>query len=515
MHLLEIDTKIDAEEYFIIEDDLELFRLSLFTTPYYKLEKATLFFSIDDNEEEFISKFKIFLEDSFFRNKYLKYSHFPAHSTEKIKFIKNVLSSQPFVTFPYKTNLAKYIRTLNYVNKEYKFLNLAQSFKREVLNSKPLLIVASGPSLDNNLKWLKENHHKFIILALSATLKVLYKYDIKPDIVTHLDGFKPSIQHLEGFPQKEFLKDSIAICGAFTPPEVLQHFNNKNIYLVEEHSTFYHKDFSAYSGPCIGSTSIMWSVTMGFEDIYLLGIDLALSGTGESHSSTHQLTKKTYDTKKDDQISSQISFRGDVFQIKGNFRKMVDTTPLFYISILSLDKTINIIKQDFQHIYNLNDGAYLQHTVSMNTKDIHIIKDSKIKEDEIKNFLQPYTKSSLDLEDVASLQKRLLFTKEIKSIILKYKNSPLATQKEQYLYNLISLTLAILQDETRENANLVTLYNFYLDYSMPIIFDFFNTKKSTKVKHDIKEIDKIFLKGMIEIVSLYEKTIEFFLEESV
>jgi len=518
MHILEVDAKIDAEEYFIIEDDLELFRLSLFTTPYYKLKGKTLFFSIADSNEDFNTRFRIFLEDSFFRNKYLKYLHFPAHTTHKINLIKNALASQAFVSFPYKTNLDKYIRTLSYVNSGFNFLNLSKRLESTKITSKPLLIIASGPSLDNNIEWLRENHSKFLILALSATLKVLFENKIVPDIVTHLDGFKPSIKHLQGFDQKEFLKDTLAIVGSFTPPEVLTHFTKKNIYIIEDHSTFYHKDFNASAGPCIGSSSIMWSVTMGFEEIYLLGIDLALAKSGASHSYTHQLTKKTYETKKDTTISSNISFRGDTFKIKGNFREKVDTTPLFYVSVLALDNSLKQIKNDSQKIYNLNDGAYLQNTISLHSKDVDFAtftKQERLQENQLKEFLQPYVKEILDKEDIASLHKRLAFTKEIKSIVLEYQNRPLASQKEHYLYNLISLALAILKDETRENRNLVTLYNLYLDYTMPIIFDFFNTKKTKDTKRDIKKIDKMFLKGMIDIEKIYEEALMKFLNTKV
>lgn len=519
MHLLKIDEKIGAEEYFIIEDDLELFRLSLFTTPYYKLKKSTLFFSIDDDKQTFTSKFQTYLENSFFRNKYLKYSHFPAHPKGKINLIKNALASQAFVSFPYKTNLDKYQRALSYTNSTYKFLNLAEHFTESELSKKPLLIIAAGPSLDKNLEWLKTNHTKFLILALSATLKVLYDNNIQPDIVTHLDGFSTSIGHLKGFNQKEFLQDSIALMGSFTPPEVLSYFKDENIYLIEDHSTSYHKNFGAFSGSCIGSSSIMWATTMGFESIYLLGIDFALTDKGVSHSSAHQLTNTTYDTQTLDTFSSTISLRKNFFNVKGNFRETVQTNPLFYTSIFTLNNTLSTIKQTSQKIYNLNDGAFLSHTVSIHAKEIEIDKFITLKKSEsyssLINLFDTYAKKRLDVEDVASLKERLEFTKEIKAIIFEYKEKPLATQKEHYLYNLISLSLAILKEPTRENMNLVTLYNLYLDYTMPIIFDFFNTKKVTSAKRDIKKIEKIFIKGMVEIVTLYEESLEVFLQEKV
>ena len=51
MHIELTHEKLNAHQYFIIEDDIELFRLSLFTTDYAKISKnSNIYFSINDNE---------------------------------------------------------------------------------------------------------------------------------------------------------------------------------------------------------------------------------------------------------------------------------------------------------------------------------------------------------------------------------------------------------------------------------------------------------------------------------
>jgi len=94
LHIAQIDEKIKAEEYLIIEDDLELFRLSLFTTPYYKIGDRIIEFCIAQDDNDFTNAMNNFLNLSVFRNKFLKYSYFPAHSKHKIKLIQNSIASQ-------------------------------------------------------------------------------------------------------------------------------------------------------------------------------------------------------------------------------------------------------------------------------------------------------------------------------------------------------------------------------------------------------------------------------------
>jgi hypothetical protein len=258
----------------------------------------------------------------------------------------------------------------------------------------------------------------------------------------------------------------------------------------------------------------MWATTLGFENIYLLGIDLAISKDGQSHSSTHQLTKTRYNQKDVKSLSSSISFRGDFFQIKGNFQEKVYTNPLFYSSLQSLHEMLPIMKSPHQNIYNLNDGAYLTNTLPLDINSIQnmvaIKKENLLQE--IHSHLQPYSKTQLSKEDIASLYKRLEFSIELKNMLTTYKESPLALQANTYLYNIISIALSILQDPTRENRNLINVYDYYMSYVMPIIFDFFNTKELDNTKKHIKKLDRMFLEEMFEIEKIYENSIRKFLE---
>ncbi len=74
LHIDEIDRKIDASIYLIVEDNLEIFRASLFVTDYSRIgKKSKIHFSIMDNDYSFKEKFNKFFHDAFIRNNYLKY----------------------------------------------------------------------------------------------------------------------------------------------------------------------------------------------------------------------------------------------------------------------------------------------------------------------------------------------------------------------------------------------------------------------------------------------------------
>lgn len=84
LHIISIDKKISSQSYLIVEDDLELFKLSIFATPYYELgSNSKLYFSIFDNDEEFAEVVKMFLKSSEQLNQSLLHYSMSNHSQNK------------------------------------------------------------------------------------------------------------------------------------------------------------------------------------------------------------------------------------------------------------------------------------------------------------------------------------------------------------------------------------------------------------------------------------------------
>ncbi|MDH4944756.1 6-hydroxymethylpterin diphosphokinase MptE-like protein [Sulfurimonas sp. C5] len=512
LHILQVDKKIHAEEYFIIEDDLELFRLSLFTTPYYKI-KGKLSFSIQEKEEQFTRKFQLFLQLSFFRNKFLKYSYFPAHSKEKFDFIKHSLASQAFSVFPYKTRLMKYLRPLEYIKNNYKFINLSKQFKKSSLSEKPCIVLGAGPSFEKHIDWLKENQDSFIIIAVSAVLKKLHEYNIKPDIVTHLDGFAISAKHFEGFETKNFLNNSILLAGSFVQQNIIDHFVKTNVYIYEENQTNYHKGFDSINGSCVGSTSVVHSALLNFDKIYLLGVDLAITKDGQTHVSSH-IHSKTVDLNKIKESQTNISLAGSFFNVPGNLEKTVYTNPTFYGSILNLNNIIPHVKNETQTIYNLSEGAYFSGTEPF--KNFEQLSDSLGSYDkkeihaEIMDLFQSYSNDNLSSDELKEIAKKLEFVTSVKHIITTFQEKKFL-HANHYLHALISLMLDILQPPTITTANLIDIYDQFFSYSMPLIFDLFNTKELKEQNKHIENINKLIIDEMMEVVTIYEEKITEFL----
>jgi len=65
-----------------------------------------------------------------------------------------------------------------------------------IFHNRPAIIVATGPSLQKNITLLRRAQGKAIIIAVAQALRVLYAYDIRPDIVCSIDFGEPNYREL-------------------------------------------------------------------------------------------------------------------------------------------------------------------------------------------------------------------------------------------------------------------------------------------------------------------------------
>ncbi len=519
MHIPLVHEKTSFKECFIIEDDMELFKLSLFTTPYFSLAShAKIYFSVAEHENLFLQTIHLFLENNFIDNRYLKYSYFPAHSKNKIKQIQNALATQSFITFPYKTELEKFLRPLEYINRGYSIVNLAKNFQNSVFEQKRVLLVTAGPSLQKNIVWLKKNHPKFIIIAVSATLKTLHENAIVPDIVTHLDGFSTSMVHYDGFDAKEFLKDTTIVLGPFSPSILREMFTKEKIFYYEE-NTNYFDGFGSIVAPCIGSFSLLLALRLNTQELYLLGLDLAVDQeSGATHSDTHAYNQEK-DMGKKDALSSQISLRENLLQVAGNFQAKVYTTSIYHQSIHSLFISIPQSKSESQHIYNLSDGAKINKTIpkQIDTLDVGAYEsiDKQKLQLQIEKTLSQNSAKKLSKADINSLKKRLQNAKKVKAYLLEYSNNTTYTTSSKYIDELLMLVQKVLIDDGRDAMNLTHIYHHFFIYALPILVDFFNNENLQDEQIHIKEFDTMIQREMFAIQNIYEDILSKFINSLI
>lgn len=518
MHIELIHEQIHAKQYLIIEDNLEVFKLSLFTTKYYEIAMdAKLYLSIAEDENNFLHIMYDFLADDFFHNRYLKYTHFPKHSSNKIKQIQNSLVTQSFIFFPYKAEENKFLRPLEYLNDGYNIIDLKKHFQESIFSNHSAFVLGAGPSLKQNIEWIQKNKDKFIIISASANLSILHEYNIQPDIITHLDGTSLSLSHFEKVEGTNYLDNTLMIFGSNTPAKIRKMFKKKQIYFYEE-NTYYFDKFGSIGTPCVGSFSIILSLLLNVKTIYLLGLDLALNQeTGATHGNDDHVNYIDRDMSNKDNLSNTMGHTQSIIPIQGNFKETVYTTPLLHSSVQSLYRLLPSVKDPDQSVYNLSNGAKINGALPKHIHNLQLDNIKSIDKNEFSkslvNLLASYSHTKLNSHDVLSMKQRLSKSYEIKELLNTYTKSVSHVSNSSYCYDLLGLVSSILKKQDRESVNLSYVYFSYFKFSLPIIFDVFNTKELTDETLHIKTMDSLLQNEMYVICDDYIEKLEKFLEE--
>ena len=506
-HLASIDKKINAAVYLIVEDDLELFRLSLFTTPYFELAKTSnLIFSVFDTKEEFATPALEFLATDFYYNHYIKYFQMLNQSEEKLKEFHIKVASQSHNLFYYDAILKQYLKPLDYLQDGFKFLNILKTQNNPILTSKPLLLLGAGPSLQKNIPWIRANQDRFMIVALSATLSILEKELISPDMVTHIDGLEESITHFTKLKSIKFFKDTAFLISARTPREIVDLLNKNNIFFFET-GTSYKIDFGNLSAACVGSATYLLMIALGFKNLYLLGLDLALdSQTGLTHSQGHEYVQKL-ELDSDNLNKDTITFKDTIIKVDGNFSDQVYTTPDFISSINSINSTSQGFKNDSQTVYNLSDGAYLRNTKSLLSSNIDITKLAVMNKEQIKHEINTLfscnSETSISSDEFKALKMKYAYALSIEEVIHNQKSSIHNTHGE-FLDSLILLYQQLASSVSSIEYDLSLVYNEYFRFIYTFIFDFYN---SDGLKQDVKyatDINELLCTQLLRIVNVYK-----------
>jgi len=508
LHLPMITKKLNSKILFIIENDIELFRLSLFTTNYANLSKtSSLHFSIMQDQYEYKKSFEEYFEEGYNHNQYLKYSLFSQSNNYKIKLFQEFVITQSYMGYPYSLKLQNLLKGPEYLIENYNFLNISNFKQNSPLSKKPVLLLAAGPSLDKNLKWLEKNHEKFYIIAVLATVKTLYNIGVKPDIVTHLDTTQRCISFLDGIDIETFFKNSIFIFSSVTHSDVVHKLPKNNMYFYES-VTRYKQDFGAFSAPGVGESTYGLSLQLGSSEIYLLGVDLALEPTTlQTHISTHTNNS----TINENISSSQYADLGNtIYYVKGNFLDKIPSLPKFKVSMNGFKSIGEMFKQANQVVYNLSNGAFLEGTIPLNIKDIKIDNFTNISNKQITltKFLDTFSQKGLNNADLIFLNKQITAALDLKQIITTYKKEVSHSSFEIYLNNFSKLIDKLIDvDNIKDKADInITFYGF-IRYTIGYIFDLYNLQGLKNKKRHIKKIDNIYIKQIEKILNLYIITI--------
>ncbi len=290
-------------------------------------------------------------------------------------------------------------------------VNLRQ--KRLLLTSRPRLspgsriaVVASGPSLDQDIDWLRENQDRLIILAVFSAVKPLLRQGIRPDFQVTME----TVLHEEGLRNPLGLDPDIpVIAGCNAPASIVRYF--KKLFLCGIGDKVAPVRFSLPLHRVLpSSTSMAFSFASlcAPAEIFLAGCDFGYLSTGHTHAGNTIYDRNP--SEKDDVVVSDYLDKMQQIVVEANFksseRQFVTSTP--FLSHVRIVVEQSIARMPRTKIYNLSDGARVRGakpkrsgTIKLKkyagkADDVHRICESFRPAEKGLNW-KPYKKKSSDL----------------------------------------------------------------------------------------------------------------------
>lgn len=507
--------KLNAKVIFIKEQNIELFRLSLFVTDFKKaFADCTVYFSLANDEHEEREQFIKFLNTGNNYNLNIKHIPFTLDYQKDLQKLQSHVLSQSYINYGYSAILLRYIDSPKYLVENYAFINLMKRYhgvEGNILSEKPVLMVFSGPSTLKNIEWIKTNRDKFIVVSALSTCRLLHSHDLKPNIVIHIDPGENSSLLFEELDEQSYFKDVITILASNTDRKTVNRFQRKNIYFIEQGTT-YKQGFGNFSAPSVGEYTLGIMMVLGVSDLYMLGVDLALDAdTLQTHGGHHPFKiAGQLDTK-----SASLDPRSSAVYIRGNFRDQIPTLETYKISIEQVKIFIQTLKKEHHHIYNLSDGAYLEGCEPLKIESHDWAKKEKLMTDGIQEkialFFESISEAQFNSKDRLQIKYQINEAKKLEKLIKQHQKKKFVNS-EAYLSSLAKLSWNLSDMEYKTNSNLAQVYYEYFSIVMSYIFDLFNTQDLANPDKHIIEIDKILVHQLLKISNLYINKLENYLK---
>lgn len=361
-HGLHIDHYLhlaNLREVMFIEPEPERFEVSCYFLDYQKLDEQFDGILIHVGPEPTNEFFRIFFQKTFITSNVWVRVLFGYSSEINGKLLLSIQARWKALSdqwYPADWRLNGYNNVLTNLEQQRKFIHSLPKLSKK----SKIAVIGAGPSLNEDLAWLKKNQSKVLIFATHSAVRPLASVGLSPDLQFCLDI------HLteEGFNKLQLRKDIPIILEARVSPTFASFFDEP--LLVSGVGEDYPVQFNVSlkeTIPTTGNFCFSFASHLKPTTLYLLGLDFGFRDLQKSHASGGHY----------DEVESHEEGAGktQVYAIP-NFPSTKDliTRPYFDEARIKVEDLI--AEMSGGKIYNLSDGAKIRGTIGKKSQTISL-----------------------------------------------------------------------------------------------------------------------------------------------
>ena len=395
-HLMPLLEATTAAYLSVFEPNEDYFFASLFCFDWAEyLDKidqsgAFLYLGIGDSENEIYQQLYQRAQDigAFSISNSFFYLHYKSPAVQRlINEIKNNFH-QFFMGWGFFDDaLMSMAHSIGVIEKSPRILKHKPPLKR-VVKDFPIFIVANGPSLDNDIEKIRQLREQVIIVSCNSATTALLAQGITPDFHIALERTKATADFLSAHISKADRQKINLLVLNVMYPETLDLFKWSGIALKgHESGTVLYQMAQiragapitptiGYSNPLVGNTGLSFFTNLGFENIYLFGVDSGYLDQEHHHS------KSSYYYSKSGKAIYEPLKMGKEFRVAGNFGCDVITDPFLYTGKQQMERLLESFKSSQLSCFNCSDGAKIEGAIPLRSDDI-LLEVPAVNRDEV------------------------------------------------------------------------------------------------------------------------------------
>lgn len=407
--------------------------------------------------------------------------------------------------------------TLTNIQAGYKLCK-KQELNHNEIATRPVFIVANGPSFDESIDFLQKNADNIIIVSCGTGLKALLKNNIKPDIHIEMErtaALLPYIDVIEKQQEKSEIKlkdiQVIALNTVYTEllnrfksPLLLTKLNDAGGKLIQQYDKSNMYATPDYSNPTVSNTALAVVSSLGFKSVYFVGVDLGYKSSEHHHSKDSIY----YDEAFNDFNESVIA--NENMQVEGNFCDSVYTTDILDMSRANIEMLLQS-NPDIT-VYNCSDGAKIKGCTAQPLSELDNFSLFTDKKEALEQLLsssfdnKQFTVKKLDRAISTSLKE----VKVILEQLMKFVNGKIENRNDLseafHLQNKLLMSIKA-RDEYKVSYWLMQgTFRYFQAYIMTNCYYYDDpTEQKDFITFSLKELRRHINSLYKELVSSYNK----------
>ncbi|MDB2331057.1 DUF115 domain-containing protein [Alteromonas sp.] len=381
----------EVEKLFICEPNRDLFYASLYLIDWTELLEnvdragGRLYINVGDDGSnlfrdllnQFYSVGPYILANTYFYQTY--------HNTTMVHTISQLREQlQVVIAMGENFDHARYgiAHTKETLGRRYPLLGKKPASKLPLADKEiPVFIVGNGPSLDETISTIKALSERAIIVSCGTALMPLYKSGIVPDFHAEIEQNRSTFDWSCRINDFEYLKQVDLLSCNGIHPDTCALFRNTYIAFKEGESSTVsslnilgEKNYEElqFAYPTVSNFAINLFTLLGFQQLYLFGIDLGFANKDKHHS----MQSGYYDEKGQEKYSYSSRHNTSIV-VPGNFKPTVFTKYEFKVSKAIIERTLAKVRVD---CFNTSDGARISGTKPLRVDDILLVSTREEKD---------------------------------------------------------------------------------------------------------------------------------------